>query len=72
MSFIEEQVPCFGVSILSRRKGDYDAIWTVSRLGDTFGGAVGRRVCVFSCRRISDSLVVDFCGDFFDRAFVYG
>jgi hypothetical protein len=72
MSFIEEQTPYFGVSILSRRKGDYDAIWTFSRLGDTSGGAVGGRVCVFSCRRISDSLVADFCGDFFDRAFVYG
>ena len=48
------------------------AIWTVSGIGDTPGDFVGGRVCVFSRGGISDSHLVDFCGDFADRAFVYG
>ena len=48
------------------------AIWTVFGVGDTSGDIVGGRVCVFSRGGISDSHFVDFCGDFADRAFVYG
>ena len=62
MSFIEDQTPYLSVSILSRRKGDYDAIWTVFDFGDFADGLVGWRVCVFSRRWIFDSLAVDFRG----------
>jgi hypothetical protein len=53
-------------------KESEDAIWTLSWIGGIACDSVGWRVCVLPRRWILDSLVADFCRNFFDRTFVYG
>jgi hypothetical protein len=53
------------------KENDY-AIWTVSWFGDSSLDCLGRRVRVFSRRRIFDSLVAHFCGDLVAASLVHG
>jgi hypothetical protein len=52
------------------KESDY-AIWTFSRFSDTARDSLGRRIRIFSRRRVHDSPAADFCRDLIDRPFVH-